>query len=32
VHPGTNEVTASGFGMSKATARFEKGFGCTLQN
>src|SRR5882762_8150112 len=32
VRPGTNEVTATGFGLSTATARYEKGFGCSLHN
>lgn len=32
VKPGTDEVTASGFGLAAATARYEKGFGCSLQN
>ena len=32
VHPGENTVTASGFGVSSATARFTPGYGCTLQN
>ena len=32
VHAGSDEVTASGFGVSSATARYEKGFGCSLRN
>lgn len=32
VRPGSNEVTASGFGVAAATARFEPGFGCSLRN
>lgn len=32
VHPGVNEVTASGFGVATATARYEKGFGCSLRD
>jgi hypothetical protein len=32
VHPGSDEVTASGFGVATATARYEKGFGCSLRN
>jgi hypothetical protein len=33
VKPGTAEVTASGFaGVGTTTARYEKGFGCSLQN
>ncbi|MGZ3405890.1 MAG: hypothetical protein ACXVAN_05560 [Polyangia bacterium] len=32
VHPGDNSITASGFGLSSATARFTPNFGCTLQN
>jgi hypothetical protein len=29
---GPDEVTASGFGLATATARYEKGFGCSLRN
>jgi hypothetical protein len=29
---GPEEVTASGFGLATATARYEKGFGCSLRN
>ena len=29
---GTNEVTASGFGLATATSSYEKGFGCSLRN
>lgn len=32
VQPGVHEVTASGFGVATATARYEKGFGCSLRN
>ena len=32
IHPGTGEVTASGFGLETATARHEKGFGCSLRD
>jgi hypothetical protein len=32
VRSGPEEVTASGFGMSPATARYEKGFGCALRD
>jgi hypothetical protein len=32
VHPGTAEVTASGFALVTATARYEKGFGCSLRD
>jgi hypothetical protein len=32
IHPGTDEVTASGFGLETATARYEKGFGCSLRD
>ncbi|MDB4971287.1 MAG: hypothetical protein JWN44_6976 [Myxococcales bacterium] len=32
VTPGSDEVTASGFGLGSATARYEKGFGCSLRN
>ena len=32
VHPGTAEVTASGFALDTATARYEKGFGCSLRD
>jgi hypothetical protein len=32
VHPGTAEVKASGFGLDSATARYEKGFGCSLRD
>jgi hypothetical protein len=32
VHPGTTEVTASGLAVVTATARYEKGFGCSLRD
>jgi hypothetical protein len=32
IHPGTAEVTASTFGLATATARYEKGFGCSLRD
>lgn len=32
VHPGSDQVTATGLGFSTATARFEKGFGCSLRD
>ncbi len=32
VHPGTDEVTASGLFLETATARYEKGFGCSLRD
>jgi len=32
VRPGPREVTATCLGVATATARYEKGFGCTLQN
>jgi hypothetical protein len=32
VRPSTDEVTATGLGLSTATARYEKGFGCSLRN
>jgi len=32
VRPGSDEVVASGFAFSTATARFEKGFGCSLRD
>ena len=32
ITPGSDEVTASGFGVGSATAHYEKGFGCSLQN
>lgn len=32
IHPGTAEVTASGFVLKTATARYEKGFGCSLRD
>jgi hypothetical protein len=32
VHPGASEVTASGFGLEAATARYENGFGCSLRD
>src|SRR6185295_20125004 len=32
VHPGSAEVTASGFALETATARYEKGFGCSLRD
>src|SRR3954467_1562445 len=32
VHPGAAEVTASGLGVASATARYEKGFGCSLRD
>jgi hypothetical protein len=31
VHPGDHEVTATAHGLATATARWEKGFGCSLQ-
>jgi hypothetical protein len=32
IYPGTAEVTASGFALETATARYEKGFGCSLRD
>jgi hypothetical protein len=32
VEPGAAEVTASGFLLETATARYEKGFGCSLRD
>jgi hypothetical protein len=32
VRPGTDQVTASSLGLAKATAQYEKNFGCTLQD
>jgi hypothetical protein len=32
IHPGTDEVTASSFVLAAATARYEKGFGCSLRD
>jgi hypothetical protein len=32
IDPGTAEVTASGFLLEKATARYENGFGCSLRD
>jgi len=32
IHPGDAEVTASSFGLATATARYEKGFGCSLRD
>lgn len=32
IRVGSNEVTASGFGFTAATASYEKGFGCSLRN
>jgi hypothetical protein len=32
VRPGPDEVTATGLGISTATARYEKGFGCSLRD
>src|ERR1043166_8393038 len=32
IHPGTAEVTASGFALESATARYEQGFGCSLRD
>jgi hypothetical protein len=32
VRPGSEEVTATGLGVSTATARYEKGFGCSLRD
>jgi len=32
IHPGANEVTASGLALETATARYEKGFGCSLRD
>ena len=32
VHPGAAEVTASGLFLDTATARYEKGFGCSLRD
>lgn len=32
IHPGTAEVTASGFYLTTAIARYESGFGCSLRD
>ena len=32
IHPGTDEVSAGGFGVATATSHYEKGFGCSLRN
>ena len=32
IHPGADEVTASGFVLETAIARYEKGFGCSLRD
>ena len=32
IHPGTAEVTASGFALETATAHYDKGFGCSLRD
>ena len=32
IHPGAAEVTASGFVLKTATARYERGFGCSLRD
>ena len=32
VKAGAAEVTASSFGLASATARYRKGFGCSLEN
>jgi hypothetical protein len=32
IHPGDAEVTASGLILETATARYEKGFGCSLRD
>jgi hypothetical protein len=32
VHPGAAEVTARGLTLETATARYEKGFGCSLRD
>jgi hypothetical protein len=32
VHPGSDEVTASCFGLATATAHHDKGLGCSLRN
>jgi hypothetical protein len=32
VRAGTDEVTARAFGVAHATARYQPGFGCSLQN
>lgn len=32
VHPGSNDVTASGFAVVTATAHYETGFGCALRD
>ncbi len=32
VHPGAQQVTASGFGVATATAVYAPGFGCSLRN
>jgi len=32
IHPGAGEVTATGFVLATATARYEEGFGCSLRD
>jgi len=32
IHPGKDEVTATALGVFSATARYEKGFGCSLRD
>jgi hypothetical protein len=32
VKAGASEVTASSFGIARATARYQPGFGCSLEN
>jgi len=32
MHPGPHQVTATCLGVATVTARYEKGFGCMLQN
>lgn len=32
IHPGAAEVTAKSFVLGSATARYEKGFGCSLRD
>jgi hypothetical protein len=32
IHPGSAEVTASGFLVESATSRYEQGFGCSLRD
>jgi hypothetical protein len=32
LHPGDREVTATSFGVSSATARYDENFGCGLTN